>query len=212
MDAAELLDTPLLIHKSVLPGGVVDLVERYDAAAGDTFFGEAKPRQDYRQYRQKCAEREEGFKPTVENIVNELIAEASTITSRPMAADRLHKISEKHTVKLAGQDKTINPEVFGISAAAHIEMARWHNEMGNGQQASAELEVAVQKAESYSCPSGKGTSSDKQEGSDESGDCEFVSKECPECHKKNVKTSVKKISGTRKQISGNCGCSITVKV
>lgn len=33
-------------------------------------------------------------------------------------------------------------------------------------------------------------------------DCEFISKECPECHTKNVKTKV-----TKTHISGSCGCS-----
>ncbi len=34
------------------------------------------------------------------------------------------------------------------------------------------------------------------------GDCEFISKSCPECHEKNVKTKV-----TKTHISGSCGCS-----
>lgn len=37
-------------------------------------------------------------------------------------------------------------------------------------------------------------------------DCEFTSKECPECGAENVKTRVKKISETQKCISGSCGC------
>jgi hypothetical protein len=41
----------------------------------------------------------------------------------------------------------------------------------------------------------------------EDGDCEFMSKECPLCHAKNVKTMVKKLSSGKKHISGSCGCS-----
>lgn len=42
-------------------------------------------------------------------------------------------------------------------------------------------------------------------------DCEFVSKKCPECGTKDVKTKVSKVPGTnKKHISGSCGCSKTV--
>ncbi|MBI2589120.1 hypothetical protein HYW35_02875 [Candidatus Saccharibacteria bacterium] len=37
-------------------------------------------------------------------------------------------------------------------------------------------------------------------------DCEFVSKECPGCHAKNVKTRVTK-TGSGRRISGSCGCT-----
>jgi hypothetical protein len=36
------------------------------------------------------------------------------------------------------------------------------------------------------------------------GDCEFISKSCPECGTKNVKTKV-----TKTHISGSCGCSVS---
>lgn len=44
-----------------------------------------------------------------------------------------------------------------------------------------------------------------KEKSDE--DCEFVSRSCPECGAKNVRTVVKKISETKKRIEGACGCT-----
>lgn len=34
-------------------------------------------------------------------------------------------------------------------------------------------------------------------------DCEFISRECPKCHTKNIKTRV-----TKHRISGSCGCSV----
>jgi hypothetical protein len=44
------------------------------------------------------------------------------------------------------------------------------------------------------------------------GDCEFMSKKCPECGAKDVKTKVSSIKGTdKKHISGSCGCSKTVQ-
>jgi hypothetical protein len=41
------------------------------------------------------------------------------------------------------------------------------------------------------------------------GDCDYISKECPMCHEKNVHTTVKK-EGNGKTISGSCGCSVYV--
>lgn len=40
---------------------------------------------------------------------------------------------------------------------------------------------------------------------DDTGDCDFTSRECPECHKTNVKTTVRSIGG-KKHVSGSCGC------
>jgi hypothetical protein len=216
MSATELIDSPLLIHKSLMPDGVLDLIRQYDAAAGGTFFGENKPAQDYYAYRDMCAEREASFKPTIDKIVAELIAEAPTITSRVMATERLNKISGKHAIHLAAEDRNINPDVFGAPSAARIEMARWHLEKGNRDQADREIIEAVKTDRSSSCPSGGTDTNGNPEsdtGADEDGDCEFTSLECPECHKKNVKTTVKIIieKGMRKKhISGDCGCSKTV--
>ena len=36
--AADIIDTPLLIHNSAIPDGVINLVQLYDQCAGDTFF------------------------------------------------------------------------------------------------------------------------------------------------------------------------------
>ena len=41
---------------------------------------------------------------------------------------------------------------------------------------------------------------------DANGKCEFTSKKCPKCHKKNVKTTIIKV-GNKKHISGACGCN-----
>jgi hypothetical protein len=40
---------------------------------------------------------------------------------------------------------------------------------------------------------------------DETGDCDFISKECPSCGERNVKTHVRNINGKR-HVSGSCGC------
>lgn len=114
-------------------------------------------------------------------------------------------------VEKALTDTSIDLRVFGMEAAAHLEMARYHYEHGDAQQAGLALSNAVQTARSSSCPAGfsdsLGGTTDRESGSnDETGDCEFISKECPLCHKKNVKTVVKSIGKGKKRISGACGC------
>lgn len=52
--------------------------------------------------------------------------------------------------------------------------------------------------------SGYGNKNDK----DAEGDCEFISKVCPSCGQRNVKTVSRK-RGSRLHVSGSCGCSKT---
>jgi hypothetical protein len=212
--AADLINTPLLIHNSLLPNGVIDLVKLYDEAAGNTFFGEDRPAEYYEAYRQKCLERETTLQPKVESITAELVAEAAMITSRVHASERLNKISGRHMVQQAMFDDSIKPWVFGVEAAQHIIAGRIHFEQGNIEEALRQTRQAEKKEQSSPCPGGVGSRENGEstrdaaevKGSDESGDCEFVSKECPKCHKKNVKTVVSK-----GKIKGSCGCSAKVK-
>ncbi len=208
--ATQLLETPLLIHKSVIPNGVIDLVVLYDQAAGNTFFGEDKPAHDYYDYRVECRQREARFQPLVERITDQLVAEAPTITSRLHASERLDQLSQDHMVQQAVVDNTIDPQVFG-PAAGDIERARYYFEQQQYDQALLAVGAAKQNAVSSSCPNGKNTGSqeslngdgrDSDDRNDEPDDCEFVSKQCPKCHKKNVHTVISK-----GKISGSCGCT-----
>jgi hypothetical protein len=206
--AAEVINTPLLVPKSLLPNGAIDLVRLYDDAVGGTFFGEDRPREDYLQYRELCDERERMFQPKIEAITRELIAEAAQITSRPQAARRLHKLSEKHMVEQAAFDDSIDARVFGETAASHIRAARKLYERGDYDQALRAVGRAKSTAESSSCPTGallSESGDSESENGDTKGsslDCEFISKKCPMCGEKNVKTKV-----TKSRISGSCGCS-----
>lgn len=150
--AAEIINTPILVHNSLIPNGAIDLVEMWDDAAGGTFFGEDKPPEDYCQYREKCKQREEDLQPTVNNIVEELIDEAPEIDSRLKAVQRLHKLSEKHMVKRAVHDHTINPLVFGEEAAEYIVDARYYQSVGDWESAAEATHMAQQTADSKSCP------------------------------------------------------------
>lgn len=209
--ATELLATPLRIHKSVMPNGVIDIVKLYDDCAGGTFFGEAKPVQDYFAYRALCEQREARFQPLVETITDELIAEAADIDGRVHATARLHQLSQDRMVMQAAFDESINPAVFG-PAAEDIIAARQYIELEDYTRAEAVMRHAQKVAVSSSCPAalralngrgeGDGAADGDATSNDDPGDCEFVSKECPKCHKKNVMTKISK-----GKISGSCGCS-----
>lgn len=193
--ATELLDTPLLIHKSLLPNGVVDLVQLYDEAAGGTFFGEAKPGSDYLEYRAACQQREAGFAPKVAAIVAKLIAAAPAINTPVAAVQRLHTLSEQHMVEQAVGDRSINPMVFGRVAAAHIAQARAFQELGQLQQAQGAIAKAQTTATSSSCPtamkvSKKDALGQSDDVTDTETDTETESDEtvrmtCPFCGDKN---------------------------
>jgi hypothetical protein len=205
--ATEIIDTPLLVHKSLLPNGAADIVKLYDDHAEGTFFGEDKPRQNYVAYKEVCRQRENGFEPKVKAIVGELIAEAHTIHDPIQATQRLGKISERHMVEFALKDKTINSRVFGRVAAGHIENARLQFELGNVDQASAEMSRAKATAVSRSCPSGANNgggepladNGSKDENEDKYGSLSF---KCPRGHA-NTRPHGKLISNCRV-----CGTSV----
>lgn len=204
MTRAEIIDTPLLIHNSLIGDGAIDVVEMLDDCAGGTFFGENKPRQDYLEYKKICAEREERFEPKAEKVTDQIISEYRSIHTRVMATQRLHKLSEAQMVEQAIGDTDIDPRVFG-PAAPYIERARIAYQQGEADQLLVHMKAAKSKAQTSSCP-GSGIKSleslSGEDSQDSDEDCEFVSKKCPECGAKNVKTKV-----TKNKITGSCGCS-----
>lgn len=202
---AEIIDTPLLIHNSLMPNGAIDVVKWWDDCAGGTFFGENKPRSDYLEYLETCAEREKRFEPKAEKVTDQLISEHLFIHTPLMAAKRLHKLSEEQMVEQAIGDTDIDPRVFG-PAAPYIERARIAYLQGAVEQLIENIRMAKSTARTVSCP-GSGFNSDSldpfsDESTQDTSDCEYVSKECPKCGRKNVKTTE-----TATAIRGDCGCS-----
>ncbi len=185
--AAEIIDTPLLIHNSLIPNGVIDIVKLYDDCAGGTFFGEQKPRQDYPAYLNICKSREQTFTPKIEAITSELIGEAPVIHSPLQAVERLHKLSGKHMVEYAVVHRTVDPRVFGHEAAASIERARTFAENGDYQAAAIETQKAQVSEKSSSCPTSRGSdksseSGDNSDGTSESSGSKWMN--CPFCKAK----------------------------
>ena len=152
--ALQMIDEPLLVHKSLMPNGVIDLVKLYDRHAGGTFFGEDRPAQDYLDYEKYCQSREDNLAPAVNSIVNQLIAEAADIESPIDAVKRVNELSGqalvRHAIKV---DKTIDPMVFGEISAVHINEAREHASHGHYELARAAENLAQNTQKSSSCAS-----------------------------------------------------------
>ncbi len=216
--AAQTIDTPMLIHKSLMPNGIVDVVEWLDNGSGGLFFGQDVPRQDYAEFRLECKKREEEMRPTVDNIVRKIISLAHTVHTPVEASQLLGKVVGAHMAKAAVKDERIDPRVFGTESAHYISYARVQLAAGNYEQAQRATELAVAKEKSSSCPGGAKRNQGVGGGipdllAENSGemlnesesetidDCDFTSKECPMCKKKDVKTVVR--GGV---FYGACGC------
>ena len=152
--SVQIIDEPLLIHKSLMPNGVADLVKLYDKHAGGTFFGEDRPVQDYQEYEKYCQSREDNLAPTVNSIVNQLIVEAADIQSPIDAVKRVNELSGqtlvRHAIKV---DKTIDPMVFGEISAVHINEAREYAAHGHHELARDAENLAQNTQKSSSCAS-----------------------------------------------------------
>ena len=154
LDPAAIIDKPLLVHKSLLQNGVIDLVKMYDTIAHDTFFGLRQPSQDYLAYRDACRRREEELSGLVRSIADELIDHASDMHSPVDASRYLNKISEKHLLRLATIDWRIDPKVFGPQAAQFINQARAALDKRNYGLFNQSINQAGRYALSSACPGG----------------------------------------------------------
>lgn len=153
LDDAQIIQQVLLVPKSQMPNGVVDLVKQWDDLNGGTFFGQAKPRQDYLQYLQQCRERERNFEPTVQRIAAALITQAPYLRTPTEATKALNKLSGAHVLEQALKDTSIDARVFGGKAAIDLEEARFHHAQGNTHQAHLAMSNAHKNNASGSCPS-----------------------------------------------------------
>jgi hypothetical protein len=187
-NATEIIDSPILIHKSLMQNGVIDLVRKYDDLAGGTFFGERKPRQSYESYVKMCSEREASLSTIVENISNQLVSESQFMSHPLEATRRLHKLSQQQMVDFAISNGYINARVFGATAAAHIEDARFWLERGQYDRYSEARNMAQSTARSSSCPTSEqlgiddpqdGESGNNRTEAEQSGEKKMMN--CPFC-------------------------------
>ena len=174
--SAEVINTPVLVHKSMMPNGVIDMVKLYDESLGGTFFGEHKTREDYIKYAADCKTRELGFNDKVHAITEEIISNSHNVWAPTEATRLLHEVSEKHMVDYAINDDSIDAMVFGEKAAGHINEARQAHKEGRVADVAKHQSFAEQTAESSSCPN---ATNDDNKGKNKKGGIERMT--CPFC-------------------------------
>lgn len=178
--ATQTLDEPVLIPKTMLKNGVIDLVKIYDdSLGGTTFFGREVDAEDYESYRRTCQDRELTYEVTTQQIVDTLIQEAQFIHSETAAVERLHQLSQDFMVVRAITDTTIDARVFG-PGAEHINKAREALQSGDDSLLTVETKLALQTAQSDSCPKGGQGGEQGSSEEDQYGSLEF---DCPFGHK-----------------------------
>lgn len=187
-DGTEILGFMMLVPKGSLENGVSDVVRMYDDVNG-TFYGQDLPRQDYDGFRRFCIQRNMQFGPLVEKITDQLIQESGAFVSPIDAIMRLDELSERYSVRHAIENTAIDPRIFGLTSAQHIEEARMYHALGDHARAQSATLKAIDTAESGSCPLFK-----KAEGAGDGADKDnpFKDKEvsgkkwmsCPYCQAK----------------------------
>lgn len=208
----DFLRNPLLIHKSNLPNGIADLVQLYDQLASQItskqlFFGQETKARDYVGFSEVCRQRETGMESITEKVLTSLLDGGQDLTSPEEAVILLAKLVGPLGVEYAVNDLSIDPLVFGPDSAEFIYQARFYQQEGQLSLMNEALQLAISKAVTRMCGltiknilEELGLES-KEDELDE--DCEYMSKKCPVCGKKDVWTV-----STKTQISGSCGCVV----
>jgi hypothetical protein len=168
-DGTDTIQHIYLVPKSEVQG-VEDIVRWYDDAAGGTFYGQAKPRQDYKQYAEDCYERSDDFESMVAQIKGQLIHEAPTFKTPLAAIMRLDRLSAQLCLRRAVHDQTIDEAVFGKRSAREVQDARFFIAQGDQQRAEMALESALEHDESSSCPLFRGVNREGGSGDAAEGD------------------------------------------
>lgn len=167
LNPTELLDTPLLIPREMMPNGVIDLVKLYDNSK--YFFGQNKPTQDYERYLETCRQREASMQPIMEEIVQTLLTEVSSMQTPTDATERIGELSAQHLVVLASKDRSIDARVFGAKAAPEIIAARLAYARGDMDEYNRRLETAQKVQASFTCPTSANRDAEGEEAANAAG-------------------------------------------
>lgn len=212
----DFLQTPLIIHKENAPHGIADIVQLYDELAEahtgtELYFGQQIAKQDYSSFNSACQTRESTLQSVTDMVVQKLIMCSDQLTTPDNAIEKLSEIVGPLGVAYAVSDSTIDPSVFGDATAKFIHQAREYQHSGEIFLMQQAIHNAVDNAIITMCGMTNSKSaidleatnlqSSSHSSSDE--DCEFISKKCPVCGAKNVKTI-----STKHKISGSCGCEV----
>lgn len=176
LDEVELTDFPLLVPKEMMSDGAIDLAALMDECVEEVigepvFYGEAKPKQDYKEHRALCREREKNLEAYVDSATTALVREAPQISDPIHATKRLNKIVQAEMLKVATEDHTIDARVFGKKGAPELQVARthWLNGDAIGMQTALFRANKVATGGS-SCPTANARKESESTSQDSGGD------------------------------------------
>ncbi len=197
---SEIIDLPLLVPKSLIPNGAVDVVKAYDQAAGGTYFGQNVRQGDYLKFRETCRLLDQRYINSARQISAELISAADRLSSPAAAAALLTKLSKEYSVKMAVRDRSIDLRVFGDKSARHIIWARRYDTLGMAKMANEHLSKAQRFDGSVACSLPSGVAEVESAETDWMGPLTFT---CQRGHRNTRK---------RNKLIDNCKfCGISVR-
>ncbi len=192
------------IDEAAFDGGEAGVIAGLDAitaqeiGADTVFYGVRGATGDHAEFIQQQREHESA----VVDTARQLWAQARVEARRPgvTAADVpgiLKQLSKEYIADevLGGKaDAMVLGSQAAIKAAATIQAFS----AGDYERAAALRKETIQLTQPGGCPPAEGD-----------GPCEFMSNECPNCHKKFVWTTVFKLPNGKTRTSGSCGCGVT---
>lgn len=168
MSAEDLLATPLLIPKTLMPHGVASIVELYDNYVGNTFFGVKQQKQAYETYADVCMKRAEKYGDITDKVVADLLKFRNLTPAR--AISKVYDLVKRHTLERAYRDDSIDASVFGAKAEKIIYQARHAYDIGDQLQFALLAAVGHEVAVTTACGGGSGGGEDANTTTDKSLD------------------------------------------
>lgn len=203
--AAGFLERGLYIPKELMKHGVADVMRWCEMAVG-----KARPAGVYLGLLEESKRREASMADVRQMVTDELLERVDEFEGPMDVVGELWHLVKKYSVPESFRNKHIDPRVFGSAAAGYVEQIR--TQIQNGQEVDPALvQKAQEEAVITGCGGGAGgeNGGESRNSEDPDADCDYISKMCPLCGAKGVKTMDKKVSGRVRRISGTCGCSKT---
>lgn len=218
--ADEMLAHPIIIPKSAI-SSLIEIIKVYDQKAQvltgkRKLFGRESSdvAVDYNEHIRDLQLKMEDMNADIEDTIQQLLAAKDNIKTPVHATKLLDNLNDMKLKKRIVSDLSIDANVLGQKAAYYVNHARYLQAQHGVHIDMLHLQEKIEAVgRSRSCPDGTNKAKsdlpndmlDGLESTDEMDekleDCEFISKECPKCHQKNVPTRCEK--GV---YIGDCGC------
>jgi hypothetical protein len=174
----------ILVHKSVLPNGVVDFMRMIDEETAEIAGVPLKSADYYDKLIPKSLEREQSLAGTKQLVKEALLASAPQLRTPMEAVQRIWDLTKEFTVIAAVDNHHIDASIFGQETAHQINETRHFLSIGDAVSAQLALRHAVEVAVISGCGGGAGASGkgfkkgitskikNRSESSDEDGEDE----------------------------------------